>query len=175
VTVSATATETGGMIAKVDFYSNGGFLGSAGSAPFMLPLQNLAAGTYQLTAIATDALGKTATSAPVTLLIDPALTATGAAILRVVSAVRQPTAGQMMVTVENSGGTNAVSLTLLAARIKWGGKSPLSIAPATVPMLTPNSSTTFMLQFPAGASGPFLTVGGTYSSRSFGAMTRITP
>jgi hypothetical protein len=175
VTVSATASEVGGAIAKVDFYSNGSFLGSAGNTPYTLTLENLPAGTDTFTAVATDTQGKTTTSAPVTLEIEPSLTNTGAALLRVVSAARQATPGEMMVTVQNSGGTDAVNLTLLAARTRWGSQSPTSITPTTVPMLAPNSSVTFLLQFPVGASGTFLTVGGTHSGRSFGTMTRITP
>ena len=175
VTVSATASEAGGTITKVDFYNNGAFLGSAAAAPFTLPLTNLAAGTYSLTATATDALGKATTSAPVMLQIDPALSSSGVALLRVVAAVRQATPGQMMITVQNSGGTDAVNIALVAAHTKWGVKTPLSILPATVPILAPNSSTTFMLQFPATATGPFLLLSGTYSGRSFGGMTRVTP
>ncbi len=175
VTVSATASETGGTIAKVDFYSNGVFLGSAVSAPYSLTLINLPADTDVLTAVATDTQNQATTSAPVTLQIEPNLTNTGAAILRVVSAVRQTTAGQMLVTVQNSGGTDAVNVALGVAHTKWGGKTPTSITPASVPMLTPNSSATFMLQFPASATGPLALLTGTYSGRSFGGVTRVTP
>ena len=80
-----------------------------------------------------------------------------------------------MVTVQNSGETNAVNLTLITPKIKWGGQSPVSVSPATVPMLAPNSSITFMLQFPAAAAGTFVTLNGTYSGRSFSGLTRVTP
>ena len=175
VIVSASASEAGGTIAKLDFYSNGNFLGSAGNAPYTTTLGNLPAGTYLLTAVATDTQGRTAASAPITVTVEPSLTTDGAAILRVVAAVRQTTPGQMIVTVQNSGGTDAVNLALVSARIKWGGQSPISISPATVPMLTPNSSATFTLQFPPSAAGPFVTLNGTYSGRSFTGLTRVTP
>ena len=175
VTLSATASEPGGTIAKVDFYSNGVFLGSAVSAPYTLTLENLPAATDTLTAVATDTQNRATTSAPVTLQIEPSLTNTGAAILRVVSAVRQTTPGQMIVTVQNSGGTNAVAVALGVAHTKWGGKVPLSITPTSVPMLAPNSGATFMLQFPASATGSLVLLSGTYSGRSFGGVTRVTP
>ena len=175
VTVSAAAAEPGGTVAKVDFYSNGVFLGSAVSAPYALTLENLPAGADILTAVATDTQNQATTSAPVSLQIEPSLTETSAAVLRVVSAVRQATPGQMMITVQNSGGTDAVNVALGVAHTKWGGKVPLSITPASVPMLTPNSSTTFMLQFPTSSTGTLVLLSGTYSGRSFGGVTRVTP
>ena len=97
------------------------------------------------------------------------------ALLSAVSAVRQPTAGQLLVTVKNTGGTFAYDVTLVASKIKWGGSSPSSISPATVPILAFNSTTTFLLQFPPTTTGTFITLNGTYSSRSFSGLTRVTP
>lgn len=175
VTVSAAATAPGGTLARVDFYSNGAFLGSTVSAPFVLTLKDLPAGAATLTAVATDIQNQATTSAPVTLQIEPALSDTGMALLRVVSAVRQTTPGQVLITVQNAGGTDAVNVALAAARIKWGGQSPASVTPAAVPMLTPNSTATFMLQFPASASATTMTLFGTYSGRSFSGRAPVTP
>ena len=173
--LSAAASEPGGTIAKVDFADNGTFLGSTVNAPYTTTLANLPAGEYTLTATATDTQGNTTTSTPVTVTINPSLTNTGAAILRVVAAVRQSTSGQLAVTVQNSGGSDAVSVALALTRIKWGGQSPLSVSPTSVPMLTPNSTTTFMLQFPAGTTGATMRMFGTYSGRGFSGLTPVTP
>lgn len=175
VTVSASASSPSGALARVDFYSNSAFLGSAVSAPYALTLSALPAGTYALTAVATDTQGQATTSAPVTLQVELPLSDTGDAIPRVVSAVRQATAGQIMITVQNAGGTDAVNLALIAARIKWGGQVPTSITPALVPMLTPNSTATFMLQFPLSAAATTMTVFGTFSGRSFSGHSPVTP
>ena len=174
VTVSATASETGGTIAKVDFYNNGAFLGSASAAPFTLPLTNLPAGSYALTATATDMVGKSTTTSPLDLLIEPPLSATGKALLRVIAAVRQATPGQVMVTVQNSGGMNAVNIALNTAHSKWGTGVPTSILPATVPILAPNSTTTFMVQFPANSTSTMLSLSGSYSGAGFSSITRVT-
>ena len=174
VTVSAAA-QSGGTVSRVDFYRNGVFLGSAVSTPYTLTLENLPAGTDALTAVATDLQNQATTSAPVILQIEPALSDTGAALLRVVSAVRQATPGQVMITVQNAGGTDAVNVALAAARIKWGGQAPAAVTPATVPMLTPNNTATFMLQFPAASSAATMTIFGTYSGRSFSGRTPVTP
>lgn len=175
VTVSAAAADADGSVVKVDFYKNGQFLASSISAPFVATLSSLPAGSYDFTAVATDNQNATTTSDTVTLTVEPAFTSLGAALIRVVSTVRQTAPGQLQVTLQNVGGSDAVDLALTAAKIKWGGKSPTSISPATVPMLAPNSTATFMLQFPASSTSSMLTISGTQSGRYFGGLTKITP
>ena len=175
VSLAAAASEPGGTITQVAFYENGNLLGSSVTAPYVLPVPNLPPGTYQFTAVVTDNQARSVTSAPVTVQVQAPLTQSGMPILRGVAAVREPTAGQMMVTVENDGSMNAVNVALVAASTRWGGVPPTSISPASVPMLAPNSQTTFMLQFPPTASGPFVSLSGTDTGRSFGGMTRVTP
>ena len=175
VTLSAAASDPDGSIAKVDFYSNGTFLGSSIAPPYVTTLQSLDTGSYNLTAIATDNQGATTTSNSLFLQVEPKLTNTGLAILRIVSAVRQSTPGQILVTVQNSGGADAVGIALATARIRWGGQSKPTVSPATVPLLAPNSTTTYMLQFPAADASKQMTVFGTYSGRSFSAFAPVTP
>jgi subtilisin family serine protease len=57
ITINASATDPDGTVAKVDFYANSGFIGSDNSAPFSFDWTGVAAGTYSITAIATDNLG----------------------------------------------------------------------------------------------------------------------
>ena len=175
VTLSATASDPDGSIAKVDFYSNGSFLGSSIVPPYAATLQNLAPGAYTFTAIATDNQGATTTSSSLSLEVQPPLTNTGLPILRAVSAVRQANPGQLLVTLQNMGGMDAINVALAATRIKWGGQSPISITPSSVSLLTPNSTVTFMLQFPSSTTGPSLNLFATYSGRSFNQFLPVTP
>lgn len=71
ITLSATATAsaTSSSIAKVDFYADSGSgpvqIGEVTQAPYNFTWNQPAAGTYAITAVATDNLGIKATSAPV--------------------------------------------------------------------------------------------------------------
>jgi hypothetical protein len=70
VNLAADATDTNGTVVKVEFFSGATKLGEA-SGPFTLTWSNVAAGSYTLTARALDNGGLSATSAPVTLTINP--------------------------------------------------------------------------------------------------------
>lgn len=69
VAVTATATDAGGSVTKVDFYVDGTFAASVTSAPYTTTLSTLAVGGHTLTAVVTDNLGATATSAGVTITV----------------------------------------------------------------------------------------------------------
>jgi hypothetical protein len=62
VTLAATATDSDGTIARVDFYRGSTLIGSDTSSPYSVSWSNVAAGTYTLTAVATDNSGNTTTS-----------------------------------------------------------------------------------------------------------------
>ena len=175
VTLSAIASDSDGTIAKVDFYNNGNFFGSSIVPPYVTTLQNLVSGSYYFTAIAIDNQGATTLSNSLSITVQPQLTNTGLPLLRAVSAVRQANPGQILITLQNMGGMDAVNVALAATRIKWGGQAPISITPTSVSMLAPNSTTTFMVQFPSTATGPIINLFGTYSGRSFNSFTPVTP
>src|SRR5205085_2426285 len=63
VPLTATASDTDGTIARVDFYSGTTLIGSATASPYSVTWSNVAAGTYSLTAVARDNAGATTTSA----------------------------------------------------------------------------------------------------------------
>jgi hypothetical protein len=63
VTVTATASDTGGSVTKVDFYAGTTLIGTDTTSPYSATWSNVAAGTYVLTAVARDNLGATTTSA----------------------------------------------------------------------------------------------------------------
>jgi hypothetical protein len=60
--ISATASETGGTIAKVEFYADTTKIGEADAAPYAMSWADPAPGNYQLTAKATDNVGTISTS-----------------------------------------------------------------------------------------------------------------
>jgi RHS repeat-associated protein len=67
--VTASASMTGDTISKVEFLSAGTLIGTATAAPFAISLTNVAAGSYNVSVKATGALGGSATSAPVDLVV----------------------------------------------------------------------------------------------------------
>jgi regulation of enolase protein 1 (concanavalin A-like superfamily) len=70
ITVAASASDTDGTIAKVDFYRGSQLVGSDTTNSYSTTFSNVAAGTYQLTAVATDSDGETTTSAPVNVTVN---------------------------------------------------------------------------------------------------------
>ena len=69
VKISATATNAGGSVTNVQFFSNGSSLGSDTTTPFNFTTAPLAVGAYALTAKATASTGLSATSAPVNISV----------------------------------------------------------------------------------------------------------
>jgi Bacterial Ig domain len=69
VSVSATAADSDGTIAKVEFLRNGVVEATDTSAPFTATLTNVPAGTHSLTARATDDRGGVTTSAAVSIVV----------------------------------------------------------------------------------------------------------
>ncbi len=72
MTVTASASDTDGNITKVDFYRGATLIGSDPTSPYSAIWSNAAAGSYQLTAIATDNGGGTTTSSPVSVTVNSA-------------------------------------------------------------------------------------------------------
>ena len=69
VVIAATATDTDGTIVKVEFLAGANVLTTDTAAPFTHTWSNVAAGTYELTARATDNSGAVTTSAPVSITV----------------------------------------------------------------------------------------------------------
>jgi hypothetical protein len=77
VTIQATASESGGTIANVQFRVGSNILTNETTSPFSAITNNLTAGTYTLFAIATDSLSVTATnSVNITVDAPPSVTIT---------------------------------------------------------------------------------------------------
>ena len=69
ITLTATANDADGSVAKVEFYNGATKLGESTSSPYQFTWAGMGTGTYTLTAKATDNLGATGTSATTTVYV----------------------------------------------------------------------------------------------------------
>jgi len=67
ISLTASVSDPDGIIAKVEFFASGALVGRATSPPFTVAWTNVIAGSYSLTAVATDNGGASATSAAVAI------------------------------------------------------------------------------------------------------------
>jgi RHS repeat-associated protein len=70
ITLTANASDSDGSVTRVDFYQGVTLIGTATTSPYTITWNNVAAGSYSLTARATDNLGATTTSAAVTITVN---------------------------------------------------------------------------------------------------------
>ena len=70
ITITANASDSDGTINRVDFYSGSTLIGSDSLAPYSVSWNNVAAGSYSLTAIATDNAGAVSTSSAVSVTVN---------------------------------------------------------------------------------------------------------
>lgn len=69
ITVTANASDSDGSIARVEFFNGTTKIGESTTAPYSVTWTNVAAGSYSLTARATDNAGATTTSAAVNITV----------------------------------------------------------------------------------------------------------
>jgi len=69
VVLAASASDPDGSVAKVDFFAGSTLVGTAAASPYQVSWPCAAAGSYQLTARATDNAGATTTSAAVSITV----------------------------------------------------------------------------------------------------------
>ncbi|WP_299251265.1 glycosyl hydrolase family 8, partial [uncultured Cytophaga sp.] len=69
ITISANASDSDGSIAKVEFFNGSTLLATDASAPYSYTWTGVAAGTYNITAKATDNSGAATTSAAVSITV----------------------------------------------------------------------------------------------------------
>ncbi len=70
LTLQAASSDVDGVVMKVEFFAAAAKLGEAIAPPYRFTWANVVAGTYALTAKATDNAGGTTTSAPITLVVN---------------------------------------------------------------------------------------------------------
>jgi hypothetical protein len=74
VTITANASDSDGSVTNVAFYQGAAKLGDDATSPFSVDWNNVTAGSYALTAVATDSGGLSTTSAVVNVKVDPGST-----------------------------------------------------------------------------------------------------
>jgi hypothetical protein len=103
IPLAATAADTDGTVAKVDFFANNGgsdvLVGTDNSSPYAATWQNVAAGNYVLTARATDNAGAVGASTPVDITVRPN---TGPAVVAAPAAINVPENGTATVALRLS-------------------------------------------------------------------------
>ncbi len=72
ITLAATASDPDNNLVKVEFFQNDTLIATVLSAPYTATWNNVGQGSYQITAVATDAAGAQTTSAPATLTVTSA-------------------------------------------------------------------------------------------------------
>jgi hypothetical protein len=75
LTLRATASDSDGTVANVQFFQGAGSLGNVASSPYLAAVNNLPAGDYTFSAVATDNNGSTATNNITVHVVTPAATA----------------------------------------------------------------------------------------------------
>jgi hypothetical protein len=78
IAITAAASDDDGNISKVEFFNGSIKLGESTTAPFSCTWNNVAIGTYNLTAVATDNLNSKTTSIAVQVVVAPKVVSTGA-------------------------------------------------------------------------------------------------
>ena len=82
ITVSATASDSDGSVTSVEFFNGSTSLGVDTSSPYSVSISNAAAGTYNLTALATDNGSASTTSAARSITVESASTGDGTILVR---------------------------------------------------------------------------------------------
>ena len=73
LTIVAKPFDSDGSVSQVEFFAGTNFLGNAAADPYSVTWSNVPAGSYSLTARATDNLGAATTSVPVTISVTNAV------------------------------------------------------------------------------------------------------
>lgn len=135
LTMGAIASDSNGTVVKVEFFANATKIGEAGSAPYAFNWSGVAAGSYALTAVATDNEGNTSTSAPVAVqvvdnaapsvsLIAPAPNARIVGSTVTLNATASDGDGTISKVEFFQGGTKIGERTASPYTLTWSGVSP---------------------------------------------------
>jgi len=129
INLQATATDSDGTVTKVEFFNGVTKLGEATAAPYQFSWALVAAGTYSLTAKATDNTGATTTSSAVTIIVNapPSVALTAPANNTVVAA---PATITLQATATDADGTIA-KVEFFQGTTKLGDGTPTTGQPST--------------------------------------------
>ncbi|HEX5176781.1 MAG TPA: Ig-like domain-containing protein, partial [Chthoniobacteraceae bacterium] len=137
ITITADAADSDGTIAQVDFYSGQTVIGSATVAPYTINWNNVPAGSYALTATATDNLGATVTSAPVHVTVTAGIPAPPASL--------EAASGDSQVVLNWNASAGATSYSVKRAQTSGGpyGTIATGVSATTFTDVTVSNGTTY--------------------------------
>jgi cellulose 1,4-beta-cellobiosidase len=160
IPITASASESGGTISKVEFFNGATLLGTVTSSPYTFTWSSVPTGTYSLTAEAFDASGNTATSSAVSVTVNPATTPSVVASPTSLSVTQGATGtfGVSLSTAPSANVTVTVSRTSgnTGLSVSSGGTltfTPANFATAQTVTIAADSSSTGAATFSATASG----------------------
>ncbi|MFI6736040.1 glycoside hydrolase family 48 protein [Nonomuraea sp. NPDC050451] len=131
VPIAANASDSDGTISKVDFYQGSTLLGTDTSTPYSYSWTNVAAGSYSITARATDNGGATTTSAPVGITVSQN---TGPALVVSPTTLSVPEAGTASFSVKLS---QAPSANVTVTTSRFSGDTDLTVSSGASLIFTP--------------------------------------
>jgi outer membrane protein assembly factor BamB len=118
INLAATAVDSDGSVARVEFYSGTNLLGSVTNAPYSLVWSNVPVGVYALSARAYDNLGANTLSVPVTVSV---LLPSGPAVFeldRSLFEVSESGTQAVVRVLKSSGGAGAINYSTLEGTAK---------------------------------------------------------
>ncbi|MFA5910390.1 MAG: S8 family serine peptidase [Vicinamibacterales bacterium] len=164
ITITANATDATGTVAKVEFFAGATPLGIDTTSPFSIISSGMPAGSYALTAKATDDLGAVSTSAAVPITVyptsTPSIILSGSSLTFVKQLVGTTSAVSQSVSITNNGPGPLVFGSFNGAppssSFSVGGgdfqvQTDCSLTPAG---LAPGAFCTFTFRFSPTAAGP---------------------
>ena len=148
ITLSATATDTDGTVAQVDFYASGSMVGSDTTSPYSVSWPNVTAGNYAVTAVARDNKGATKSSA--------------AAQIAVTTPVNQPPSVSLTGPANNTSFTAPASVPMAASASDMDGTITKVEFYAGSTLVSTDTSSPYSATWNASTSGTF-----TLSAKAF--------
>ena len=132
ITLSANASDPQNQLTKVAFYNGSTLLGTVTAAPYSFTWASVAAGTYSLTAVASDAAGLSTTSAAVSVTVSTVTT--------------PPTAVSFTASADNASVTS-YEIDIFAAGADPNSATPVATLNAGKP--TPDPTNTITVSAPS--------------------------
>jgi len=142
IAVSATALDGDGSVAKVEFFADGNQIGESLVAPYGIMWSGATVGAHTLTAVATDDMGATKTSALVTVMVNPVVMPNSAPTVSLINPIPGATVSfGTPVTLEASAADNdgtVIRVEFYANAIKLGEATaaPFTLVWASPPLGT---------------------------------------
>lgn len=112
IAITATVADSDGTVQQVDFYANASLIGSLTGPSFVFNWNTVSAGSYTLTAVATDNQGASTASLPITVTVNPPAPAAPTGLVA--------TAGNTQIGLIWSASAGATSYTVKRSTVSGG-------------------------------------------------------